>query len=122
MDDMNKKNFEAAVMGWSVGLKMDMTQLWHSSSINDKFNFVSFSNPDFDKLNDQAKFEMDREKAKVMWHRAQDFIAEEQPYTFLYIPKQLNFVRKRFQNVQQETVGWAYNLSQWWVPKAEQKY
>ena len=122
LEDLKKRNFEATVMGWSVGLKMDMTTIWHSTSINDKFNFVSFSNLDFDRLNDRAKFEMDQEQAKAMWYRAQDFIAEEQPYTFLYIPKQLNFVRKRFQNVQQETVGWAYNLSQWWVPKAEQKY
>ena len=122
IEDLKKRNFEATVMGWSVGLKMDMTTIWHSSSINDKFNFVSFSNPDFDKFNDQAKFEMDREKARVMWYKAQDFIAEEQPYTFLYVPKQLNFIHKRVRNSQQETIGWAYNLEQWWVPKAEQKY
>ena len=120
--DMNNKNFEAAVLGWSVGLKMDMTTIWHSDSIGDKFNFVSYSNPEFDQLNDAAIFEMDAEKAKEMWWRAQEMIAEDQPYSFLYMPKELNFVHRRFQNVQMEAVGWGYNLEQWWVPKDQQKY
>ncbi|MCZ6876669.1 MAG: peptide-binding protein [Acidobacteria bacterium] len=120
--DMNNKNFEAAVAGWNVGLKMDMTTIWHSDSINDKFNFVSYSNPEFDQLNDDAIFEMDAEKAREMWWRAQEMIAEDQPYTFLYMPRDINFVHKRFQNVQMETVGWNYNLEQWWVPKDQQKY
>ena len=120
--DMNNKNFEAAVLGWSVGLKMDMTTVWHSDSIGDKFNFVSYSNPEFDQLNDAAIFEMDAEKAKEMWWRAQEMIAEDQPYSFLYMPKELNFVHRRFQNVQMEAVGWGYNLEQWWVPKDQQKY
>jgi peptide/nickel transport system substrate-binding protein len=120
--DMDKKDFEAAVAGWSVGLKMDMTVIWHSNSINDRFNFVSYSNPEFDQLNDDAIFEMDPEKAREMWWRAQEMIAEDQPYTFLYSPKNINFVHRRFQNVQMETVGWNYNLEQWWVPKDEQKY
>ena len=120
--DMNKKDFEAAVAGWSVGLKMDMTQLWHSDSIEDKFNYPGYANPEFDRLNDDAIFEMDQEKAREMWWRAQEMIAEDQPYTFLYSPKDINFVHRRFQNVQMETVGWNYNLEQWWVPKDQQKY
>jgi len=120
--DMSKKDFEAAVAGWSVGLKMDMTTIWHSDSISDKFNFVSYANPDFDQLNDDAIFEMDPEKARQMWWRAQEMIAEDQPYTFLYSPKDIHFVHRRFQNVQMETVGWNYNLEQWWVPKEQQKY
>lgn len=120
--DMNKKDFEAAVAGWSVGLKMDMTTIWHTESINDKFNFVSYSNPEFDRLNDAAIFEMDEEKARKMWWRAQEMIVEDQPYTFLYTPRDINFVHQRFQNVQMKTVGWSYNLEQWWVPKDQQKY
>ncbi len=121
-EDMNQKNFEAAVAGWGVGLKMDMTTIWHSESINDKFNFVSYANPEFDRLNDTAIFEMDEEKARQMWWRAQEMITEDQPYTFLYTPREINFVHKRFQNVQMKTVGWNYNLEQWWVPQDQQKY
>jgi len=120
--DLHKKSFEAAVAGWSVGLKMDMTQLWHSDSVEDKFNYPGYANPEFDRLNDDAIFEMDQEKAREMWWRAQEMIAEDQPYTFLYSPKDISFVHRRFQNVQMETVGWNYNLEQWWVPEDQQKY
>ncbi len=122
VNDMNHKNFEAVVLGWSVGLKVDMTTLWHSRSINDKFNFVSYSNAEFDDLNDQAIFEMDRDKAKKLWWSAQELISLDQPYTFLYIPKEINFIHHRFRNVQMETVGWQHNLEQWWVPQKDQKY
>ena len=120
--DTNTKNFEAVVLGWIVGLKMDMTVLWHSDSVEDKFNYTGYANPEFDQLNDAAIFEMDQEKAKLMWWRAQELIAEDQPYTFLYRPKEINFIHKRFQNVQMEPVWWAYNMEQWWVPKDQQKY
>ncbi len=122
LQDLNQRNFEATVMGWSVALKMDMTTVWHSASIEDKFNFVSYSNPEFDALNDKAIFEMDREKAKQMWWRAQEMVAEDQPYTFLYTPKSINVIHRRFENVQMEPVSWVYNLEQWWVPKDQRKY
>jgi peptide/nickel transport system substrate-binding protein len=122
LTDLNKKQFDATVMGWSVDTKIDMTTIWHSKSVGDKFNFVSYANPALDKLNDTALFEMDRAKAKSLWWQAQEIIAEDQPYTFLYVPKRITFVHNRFKNVQTETIGWHYNLEQWWVPKAEQKY
>jgi peptide/nickel transport system substrate-binding protein len=99
-----------------------MTTIWHSESIEDKFNFVSYSNLEFDRLNDTAVMEMDEEKARQMWWQAQAMIVEDQPYTFLFTRKQINFVHERFQNVQMETVGWHYNLPQWWVIKNQQHY
>ena len=120
--DLKKKNFEAGIAGWSVALKMDLTTLWHSSSINDKFNFVSYSNPEVDRITDVAKFETDIQKSKKLWWRAQEIIADDQPYTFLFIQKDVNWIHKRFRNVQMKTVSWNYNIQQWWVPKAEQKY
>ena len=122
VSDSTKKEFEGILMGWVADLKVDMTTLWHSESISDKFNFVSYSNPEFDRLNDAAVMEMDEEKARQMWWRAQEMIVEDQPYTFVYTPKRINFVHKRFQNVQMETVGWHFNLSQWWVPREQQVY
>jgi len=120
--DMQKKNFESSVAGWSVGLKMDLTTIWHTRSLNDKFNYVSYSNPEVDKIDDVAKKEMDREKARKMWWRAQEIIVDDQPYTFLYVPKQITYVNRRFKNVQPQSVGWTYNMEQWWVPKDQQKY
>ena len=120
--DTTNKDFEAVLMGWIVNLKVEMATIWHSDSIGDKFNFVSYSNPEFDRLNDAATFEMDEQKARQMWWRAQEMIVEDQPYTFVYTPKLIQFVNRRFRNVQMETWGWYYNLSQWWVPQDQQVY
>ncbi len=122
VSDSSAKDFQAVLMGWAIDFKMDMTTLWHSESIGDKFNFVSYSNPEFDRLNDAAVMEMDEERARKMWWRAEEMIVEDQPYTFVYTPKRINYIHKRFQNVQMETVGWHYNLSQWWVPEDQQEY
>ena len=122
VNDSTKKEFEAIMLGWSVNLKIDMTTLWHSDSISDKYNFISYSNPEFDRLNDQAVMERDEEKARQMWWQAQEMIVEDQPYTFLFTDKQINFIHKRFQSVQMETEGWHYNLPHWWVPQDQQKY
>lgn len=121
-DQTNRKEFEAIVAGWSVGLKVDLTTIWHSQSINDKFNYVSYSNPRVDELIEVAKREMDRSKAKLLWDEAQGLIVEDQPYTFLYIPQQVNGIHKRFRNVQMDTRGTFIHPEQWWVPAEERKY
>jgi len=121
-DQTNRKEFEAIVAGWSVGLKVDLTTIWHSESINDKFNYVSYSNPEVDRLIEMAKREMDRSKAKLLWDEAQRLIVEDQPYTFLYIPEQVNGIHKRFRDVQMDTRGTFIHPEQWWVPADERKY
>jgi peptide/nickel transport system substrate-binding protein len=121
-DQTNRKEFEAIVAGWSVGLKVDLTTMWHSESINDKFNYVSYSNPRVDELIEVAKREMDRSKAKLLWDEAQRLIVDDQPYTFLYIPEQVNGIHKRFRDVQMDTRGSFIQPEKWWVPKDERKY
>lgn len=119
--DLVGRSFAAAVAGWSVGLKMDMTPVWHSRSLDDPYNYVQYSNPEFDALNDEALAEPDREKAKRLWQAAQRVIIEDQPYTFLYVPKQVNYIHRRFRNVRMVDVGWSYNLEQWWIPSDQRK-
>ena len=99
-----------------------MTTLWHSKSVNDPFNFVSYSNPEFDVLCDQAILETDTLKARELWWKCQEIVVNDHPYTFLFVPKDINWVHKRFKNVKMETVAWNFNIHNWWVPKAEQKY
>lgn len=117
-----KKAFEAAVTGWSVGVKADLTSHFHSTSIADKFNYVSYTNPRVDELIDAAVMELDREKAKEMWGEAQQLIYDDAPYCFLFNLDDLNVLHKRFKNVNMITYGWDYNLRDWYVPADEIKY
>ncbi|MCX5906012.1 MAG: peptide-binding protein, partial [Deltaproteobacteria bacterium] len=54
--------------------------------------------------------------------RIQEILAEEQPYTFLYVPYALPIVSARFQGVEPAPAGIGYNMDKWWVPRLEQKY
>jgi peptide/nickel transport system substrate-binding protein len=121
-DLQQRKDFDAAIMGWSVGVKADMTSHFHTRSIRDKFNYISYSSPEVDRLIDTAVMEIDRTKAKELWGEAQRLILEDAAYCFLFSIEDLNALHKRFKNVRMITYGWDYYLPEWYVPADEIKY
>ena len=122
IERLQKKDFHAAVGGWNSAIKVDLTTLWHSKSIEDQFNYISYSNPTVDSINDVAVDEFDTEKAKRLWSRAQRIIADDAGYTFLFHQYDINALDDRFKNVEMNAYGWEYNLEEWYVPENEQKY
>jgi peptide/nickel transport system substrate-binding protein len=117
-----KKDFQAAVSAWTSAIKVDLTTIWHSKSIEDKYNFVHYANPAVDSLIDRARVEMDRDRAKALWGEAQQRIIDDAPYTFLFVTDEVIAVDKRVRNVHPTTYSWDYNLDRWWVPAEEQRY
>jgi len=50
-------------------------------------------------------------------------LAEDQPYTFLYVPEALVIISKRFRGVEPAPIlAWNTNFIKWYVSKDEQKY
>jgi peptide/nickel transport system substrate-binding protein len=49
-------------------------------------------------------------------------LAEDQPYTFLFVPDALPAISRRFRGIQPAPAGIDYNFIKWYVPKDEQKY
>ena len=42
---IRKKDFEAIILGWGLGLDPDQYDIWHSSKTKEKeFNFISYNN------------------------------------------------------------------------------
>ncbi len=120
---IDKKRFEAVILGWSTGIDPDQYDIWHSSKTGAKeLNFISFKNKEVDKLLELGRSTFDREKRKKYYFKFQEILADEQPYVFLYIPYSLVIVHKRFRNVKLAPAGITYNLEKWYVPKFEQKY
>lgn len=122
IEQTNRKDFEADCHGWRQGVKVDLTSIWHSRSIDDKYNQVSYANPEVDRLMDEAVMELDREKARGLWSRVQREIAEDAPYTFLFNLDDLYALHERFENVELITYAWTYNLHEWYVPAEKRKY
>jgi peptide/nickel transport system substrate-binding protein len=75
-----------------------------------------------DRLIEQGRGTFEMEERKRCYYRIQDILAEEQPYTFLYVPDSLPVVSARFHGIKPAPAGISYNFIHWYVPKAEQVY
>jgi peptide/nickel transport system substrate-binding protein len=64
---------------------------------------------------------MDRDKRMELWHAVHRIIHEDQPYTFIYISHELEFLDNRFRNVEQTKIGLNPD-AEWYVPTALQKF
>ncbi len=89
------KDFEAVLMGWSLGLDPDAYSIWHSSQSPRGFNFVNYSNPEVDQLLQQGRTTMDKEKRKQIYAKIWQLIADDQPYIFLWYPKAVIGIKER---------------------------
>jgi peptide/nickel transport system substrate-binding protein len=97
--------------------------IWHSSKTKPgELNFIHYNNPEVDRLLEEGRHTFDREKRKQAYFRFQEIIAEDQPYTFLFVPDALPAISRRFRGIKPAPAGIDYNFPTWYVPKEEQKY
>ena len=125
VESLDKKDFDAGMLGWGGGLETDLYQIFHSSqALNKGDNRNSYKNPELDKLIEQARRTVDEGKRMPLWQQAEHIIYEDQPYTFLSRTKELLLVDKRIANVQMTKTG--LNLGNLpmenYVPVEKQKY
>ncbi|MGF1546542.1 MAG: peptide-binding protein [Thiotrichales bacterium] len=125
LDLLKKKDFDAITLGWTGGVESDLYQIFHSSQTKTNGdNFISYANPELDKLIEQARGTVDEERRMPLWHAAERILYEDQPYTWLMRRKSLIFIDTRMQNVEVTRLG--LNLGDkpvsWYVPAEMQKY
>ena len=93
---VDKADFDALILGWSMGIEPDLYQIWHSSQTNPyQLNFVGFKNKEADELIIKIRQEYDYDKQVEYCHRLHEIIAKEQPYTFLYVSTWTAILDKR---------------------------
>lgn len=120
---IHKKRFEAVIMGWALSRDPDIYDIWHSSKTKEgEFNFISYKNEDVDRLLIQGRQTFDLGKRKKIYHRIHEILAEEQPYTFLYVPDALPVLHKRFKGVEKAPLGIWYDFIHWHVPKNKMEW
>ncbi|MFA5976399.1 MAG: ABC transporter substrate-binding protein, partial [Elusimicrobiota bacterium] len=120
---LDKKNFDAIVMGWQLGRDPDNYAMWHSSQQKEgQYNFCSYSNPLVDRLLVDGRQTFDPVKREAIYHHIHRQIAKDLPYIFLYCPDELIAIHKRFQGPLVAPLGLAWNFREWFVPKNEQRY
>ena len=121
-DFINKRRFDATILGWSIPLDPDIYDVWHSSKTGpQELNFISYRNEEVDRLIEQGRSTFDQKGRKKCYDRIQEILAEEQPYAFLYVPDALPIIHARFRGVEPAPLGIGHNFIKWYVPRDEQK-
>ena len=76
------KKFQAYLGGWGSGTDPDTSEnIWATGAGR---NFISYSNPEVDRLFIEGRRELDRTKRAEKYARIQEILYEDQPYTWLY--------------------------------------
>lgn len=123
-DMLRKKEFEAVLGGWSAGLFVDPSTMWHSDTPEKKypFNYPSYSNPEVDALIETGLSTPDPQAAAPVWKDLQAKIYDDQPYLFLWWRDEIVGIDNRFDNAQINVLSLMDNLHEWEVPADKVKY
>lgn len=73
---------------------------WHSSNAVNKYN-----NPEYDKVVEAARFEMDVEKRKALYDRAQEILFADIPSVIMFNPAFFDAANKRVKGYKPLTIG-----------------
>ncbi|NTV51935.1 MAG: peptide-binding protein [Candidatus Firestonebacteria bacterium] len=120
---INKRKFDALIMGWSLAQDPDLFDIWHSSKTGEfEFNHVSYVNPQVDALLVEGRRTFDPARRIAVYRQVHALIAADLPYIFLYVPDSLVTVHRRVLGIKVEKAGISYNFIKWFVPREFQKY
>ncbi|NJB67147.1 peptide/nickel transport system substrate-binding protein [Desulfobaculum xiamenense] len=120
---IDKGNFDAVVMGWTIPQDPDLFNVWHSSkAVPGGLNFIDYRNPELDELLVKGRSLIDPAERKPVYDRVQEILHDDQPYLFLTVPLALPVVSSRFMDVEAAPAGVSHNMEWWWVPENRQRY
>jgi len=120
---INKRRFDAVLLGWGLSLDPDMYDIWHSSKTKEgEFNFVGYSNQEVDSLLLEGRRTFNQEDRARIYHRIHEILYDEQPYLFLFVPDALPILHTRFKGIEVGPIGIGHNFIKWYVPRSEQRY
>jgi peptide/nickel transport system substrate-binding protein len=120
---IDKKNFQAVILGWTIPPDPDIFAVWHSNSSGaGGLNFISFSDEHVDRLIEKGRAEFDAGIRQDIYRSLHRMIAEEAPYTFLFTPYSLPAVSIRVQGIEPAAAGIGHNFIDWYVNEKDVKY
>ncbi len=120
---IDKRKFDAVLLAWQLSRDPDIFDIFHSSkTAPGQFNFVSYKNPEVDRLLEEGRRLFSEEERAKAYKRVHQIISEEEPYTFLYIPEALVAVHGRFEGIEPALSGITHNFIRWRVAASREKY
>ncbi len=114
---IHEGKFSAVALGWSGGqVDLDPKQIWHSeSSRSGGSNFISYSNPEVDRLIDAGRIEMDRNKRIKIFRKVYRLIAEDHPYLFIFNSRNQFYAYSKKMKMKKPSYNYGIGLQFWWI-------
>ncbi|MCL2000912.1 MAG: ABC transporter substrate-binding protein [Planctomycetes bacterium] len=115
---LEKREFDVCSLLWSGGIEGDPYQIWHGSGANrlGSSNHVAYNSPEANRLIEEGRRTIDKDKRYAIYHRLHEVIAEDQPYTFLVAGTSVLAQSKRLHNAIVYKGGGMDSLLQW-IPR-----
>ncbi|MBM4076509.1 MAG: ABC transporter substrate-binding protein, partial [Planctomycetes bacterium] len=123
IDKVRAKDFDVVTLSWALPPESDPYQIFHSSGAklgNRGSNAISFANPQADEFIEMIRVTLDPKKRQRIHHSMHRLLDQQQPYMFLWTPKEFGAYHKRFRNVKWYRLRPGFDLAEWYVPKDEQ--
>ncbi len=119
LQKLRKKEFDAAMLGWAMDWKQDLFQLWHSSQADlpDSSNSIGYVNKELDKLIEEQRLCLDKDRQIELYHQMHRMIHDDQPYTFLFSEKFTYFGDSRLKNIKFYKIRPGYDIREWFATK-----
>ncbi|MBI3096826.1 MAG: hypothetical protein HYY93_01065 [Planctomycetes bacterium] len=122
ISNIEKLNFDACMLGWTMSIESDSYQSWHSSQTGEQgSNHVGFVNARGDELIMASRPELDDARRHQLAYDLQKLIYDEQPYFFLYCRPDYCAYRKNYRGVKLYRLRPGYDLTEWFIPKELQQ-
>lgn len=112
--------FDAVVLGWSLGQEPDQYNIWHSSQqAPGQFNFIGYNNPQVDRLLEQGRLELDPDKRMAIYHQFSRILYDDSPVVYLYAGYGLPAIHKRVRGIDNPAppAGIGHNSYEWYIPE-----
>jgi len=119
VDQANKGQVAAMILGLSLDTSLDLTGNFHSGQIpsptQEGSNFERYRNPEVDRLIDEIAATPDLRSARPKLDQLQQILYRDQPVTFLWESQRLSPISKRIHDAQPNALRSFFNLKDWWV-------
>jgi len=123
-ENLRKRDYEAALSGWSAGLFVDPEGIWGCDDPDkrNEFNFTGYCNEKVDALIDKGLNTPNPKDAAPIWKEMQAQIYEDQPYLFLWWMDEIVAINNRFENTHIDMLSRLNRLHEWEVAPDKVKY
>ena len=117
MAKLDEGSYDCVILGVGMDTSLDLTTFLHSRSIgsDNGNNLARYSNPEVDRLIDEAAAQRDVEAMVPRVRKIERIWQAEQPATLLWESKRLLGLSRRIRDAKPSPLYMLWNLRDWWI-------